>query len=677
MPYVRNEIYRRSGFNEAGEFLHEPKFRHYSGPILSEPDDSLFILDNDTQIIRVGHGIPIIDMLLKVCDFEDARFVREFDLIPGVYNIDKLTKFIEFLRETPFDAPVSHCRGACTGLCDNNCTTTCTGSCINECSACGKECSGYCSGACTGCSETCGKTCGSSCGDTCTGVATSCSGCSSGCTGCTGCVNTCEGTCATACVSSCSGCSAGCMGVSGLNDTCGACSSNCTTGCGAAVSAKASTDEHHSVELYHNGQLYGKLSTLYHGDESVYDANGEGDIIIPSYPVLQNRFKIVGNVSEDERWISELNGSTLSCAYNTEHTLQFSAASPETIKYYSATRREIPFYSKCEVGLSFGIQSNQYITTGEDATVIRVRTDSLVNITAVDSGDNIITGPHTDTWAVYINSVEIALPYTELIHEGDIISLTGDQVTYTIQRHENLPATSEISIPFGKFNTPTNDTIGVSYGFGIVPYCFCREMKVWFEPSGQVKYELGDINPCSLIDNDHVKITSSLLVEQGGQIVDTTGTTPITKPVSVSMCTLSTVPDTVTITVVADEFKEMCEDGSYIGILYTAGFELYEGYKYDTSVPDTIRTDGRYDTDYVIALYDAETCEFVTKVSMVREDTSFEQYAFIIPSISGYSYATNYPLSSHELFANRAQEFQFNSQYTVYGRNSFVLFLYK
>ena len=677
MPYVRNEIYRRSGFNEKGEFLHKPEYRHYSGPILSEPDDSLFILDSDAEVIRVGHGIPIIDMLLKVCDFEDARFVREFDLIPGVYNREKLINFIKFLSSTPFDSPISHCRGACTGLCDNNCTTTCTGSCLEECSACGKECSGYCSSACTGCSESCGKSCGSGCGDTCTDVATSCSGCSSGCSGCTGCVNTCEGTCAIECISSCSGCSAGCMGVSGLNDTCGGCSSVCTTGCGGKVTAVATTDDHHSVELYHNGQLYGKLSTLYHGDESVYDAKSDGDVVIPSYPVIQNRFRIDGIVPEDERWISELDGSSLKCARGAENTLQFTSSSPETVKYYSATLRETPFYSKCEVGISFGIQTVQYIATIENDIRIEVRTDSLVNITAVDSSGNVITGARTDNWGVYINSVEVALPYTELVREGDIISLTGDRVRYTVQRHENLPASSSVSIPFGKFNTPSNGTTTIRSGFGIVPYCFCRGMKIWFDPSGQKHYELEDIKPCSLVDNEHVKITSSLLVTNGGQDVDTTGDAAITGPVSVSACMLKSVPDTVTITVVADEFKEMCEDGSYIGILYTAGFELYEGYNYGVPVPNGIRTDGRSDTDFVVVLYDAETCEFVTKVNMIRKDTSFEQYTLTIPKISGYNYATNYTSSNYSSFVDRAQEFQFDNQYTVYGRNSFVLFLHK
>ena len=672
MPYVRNEIYRRSGFNEEGEFLHKPEYRHYSGPILSEPDDSLFILDSDAEVIRVGHGIPIIDMLLKVCDFEDARFVREFDLIPGVYNREKLINFINFLSSTPFDAPASHCRGACTGLCDNNCTTTCTGSCLEECSSCGKMCSGMCSSTCLGCTNSCGKSCGESCGDTCDTTVTGCSGCSSGCTGCTGCVNTCEGTCSDTCSSSCSGCMAGCFGVSGLNDTCGACSSNCVSTCGSKVVSIPITPDHHSIILYHDGGLYGKLSTLYHGDDTVYVDGSDGDIIVPPFTSISHQFSISGGAPQQERWVSLLNGLSVSCSGGQNNTITFKTTSPEETEFYSCTTKDLVLYSKAEVGLSFGIVWEVYKSTNDAPDKLIIDVDSMVNITAKDSDGNIISGARDNRWALYINSVEYALPFTGILKKDDVVTFTGDNITYTVQRHKDEIAKKSIKIPFGRFNNSTQ----ISDGFGIVPFCLCRTMRIWFDNDGTRHYQLGILEPCELVDNPHVKITSSLRVSTDGQ-VDTTASEPITRPECVGQCTLDKVPDIVTITVTANEFKEICSDGSYMGILYIAGFELYEGYKYDMPLGQSYTTDGRYDSDLNVVLIDAETYEILNKVPLCRDNTSYEQYSFTIPDIPGYSKVTNYASASYPAFEDRQQVYAFNTQYTVYGRNSFVLFLHK
>ena len=267
------------------------------------------------------------------------------------------------------------------------------------------------------------------------------------------------------------------------------------------------------MNLYHNGELYGKRSTLYHYDTSnsnVVVVNTEGNVVIPPFKSIEHIFPISnGLIPQQERWISELNGTSKSCSDGNDITHYFFYGSPKEITYYSSVTKENVLYSKAEVGLSFGIVKETVEPNLDDpAKSLVIDNDSLVNITAIDSDGNIVAGARDDRWALYINSSEVALPYTGILNKGDVITFTGNNVKYTVQRHKDEVATKSIQIPFGQFNELNNSSM-ILNGFGIVPFCMCREMKVWFESDGNIKHQLGALEPCELKDNPHVKITSS------------------------------------------------------------------------------------------------------------------------------------------------------------------------
>jgi len=667
---VRNEIYRRSGFNEDGDYLHQPEFRHYCGPILSEPDDTLFIIDSSTDIIRVGHGIPVIDMLLNICDFADARHVRELDLLPGIYHKEKLLKFVKFLRDTPFDAPVSHCRGACTGLCQNNCTTACSGGCINECASCSEVCSGKCSGQCTGCSESCGTSCGMNCGSDCSGKASGCSGCSSGCSGCTGCTNTCDGSCATTCKTTCHGCTAGCYGNTGLQDTCGGCGARCTTGCGGVTRSIASSPKYRSVELYHNGYLYGTLSTIYHDNSAVSEPLSVGDIKLPTFDIIDDIFPLYdGGIPSQRKWVDSTDG-TVYPIDSSLPTAIMTNSDPSVTKMYSSTIREMYLYSKVEVGLSFEADE-ETMTLVNQTKNISIATDTIVFITATNSSGSLISGAHDSSWNLKINNTYEALPYSAILHSGDIISVYGDNVTFNILRHIDNVAKKAISVPL------IYEGSMIKRGIGIVPFCECSEIDISFDSSGNVSIVPGVADVCNLANNPHAKVTSDLIIRDGGQITDVSGSIPLSAPEAITGVTNypSRLTDTVTVTVEANEYKEILADGSYSGIVYNAGFELYESYDYGIDIPYSYSTDGRTDSDFNVVLYDQDSKSIVKIVPLNRKDTSFEEYEFMIPKIDGYSHATNAPSVAE--FESRTMTFNFDTTYSIYGRASIILLLVK
>ena len=155
----------------------------------------------DNIRIKEIQGAKIIHPLLAICDKGDFTFVVANELIPGSFDKDDITPFLEQLEEENEDVynNESSCRSACTGLCVGTCGNNCDGcseTCSNICTGCG-ACTGECSNVCGGsCTNTCKYECSDSCGGSCR------DGCYSSCE--TGCHVSCYAACGGTCVSGCS-----------------------------------------------------------------------------------------------------------------------------------------------------------------------------------------------------------------------------------------------------------------------------------------------------------------------------------------------------------------------------------------------------------------------------------------------------------------------------------------
>ena len=160
----------------------------------------------DNIRIKEIQGAKIIHPLLAICDKGDFTFDVANELIPGSFDKDDITPFLEKLEEEAegkaFYEGESSCRSACTGICVGTCGNTCDGcteSCSNVCTGCGActgECSLMCGGSCAdNCKYECKDSCGGSCKNHCYGT------CDTGCH--VSCYAACGGTCVTGCSHTC------------------------------------------------------------------------------------------------------------------------------------------------------------------------------------------------------------------------------------------------------------------------------------------------------------------------------------------------------------------------------------------------------------------------------------------------------------------------------------------
>lgn len=121
---LKAELYRRNGNGSVSEFASK-EYDFTEVPEEGKP-------------ITEEQGKKIIDLLLKICDYKDLRYVTRGDTIPEAFDaelLDLVDKLSKEERTGEIDEK-SSCNGACTGLC--------VGSCV-----------GYCNG-CFGCSGTSG-----------------------------------------------------------------------------------------------------------------------------------------------------------------------------------------------------------------------------------------------------------------------------------------------------------------------------------------------------------------------------------------------------------------------------------------------------------------------------------------------------------------------------------------
>ena len=576
MRQVKIEIYRRSGFDEEGNYLHPEELRNYNGPILEKPDPDLFVLPDD-EVIRAHHGAPMIDTLLEICDIEDLRFVRVHDLIPGAYDKESIFDAVSMLRQVDFNDPVSHCRSACTGLCSNGCTTTCQGGCQNACALCSIACSGACLGACTGCSESCGTTCGENCGTGCSGKASACTGCSSGCSGCTGCSSTCTGNCTRGCDATCTGCTAGCSGVSGYNQTCG-CGSACVSTCASSSGAIPADVTKSSMTFYHDGRLYGTIAL---------ETNSLTTFTAPSFTSI---------AGATELYWRDADGNT----FNRNSTVYYTNSSATYSKYkslgykvtkctslHSVSSRSLWTVGQYSVGLSFArstwSQTVKSMITPYSYTVFN---DSLVTITAVNLAKEALSGAATADWKVTINGFERSLPLTDILHAGDVINMYGNNITYTVNLHVDESATKTFNV-------------GACY---ILPYCDCCS----FTMSANGAVSRASENPCILNNNPHA------YVKHNG--------TKMTSEVYKSAGTVE---------LWCNEHKEIQTDGDYAGVLYTVGCETYQSDGSET----IYGTDGL--ENYKLYIYNTSG-NLIHTGSISRISTTHLRYKFTIPNL-GYT----------------------------------------
>ena len=425
---VKTEIYRRSGFAEDGNNLHEEKFRNYNGPISDDPSllnfDWYEIPDEkvsegyDTDVIRSLQGGRSIDKLLEISDFDDAKFVKEFEGIPGAFDYDNMNTLLDKLSKEGFTDTNTSCRSACTGLCEGACSASCTQGCSDTCTGCGDNCISGCSTQCTGCSVSCGTSCGGTCGTGCTNSAVSCTDCTGGCNGCSGCTG-CIGNCsaslgATTCSYSCSsGCHGNCQGQSlGSNGrvSCG-CGSGCTTMCGSSSSSSAISSSYTYQQDITFQMSNDVILQMAFSRESMYH-NVTMPSVTPRTPAYEYFSRqLIG-------WVVNYDTSKI---YNPGSSYRI--YSSEGNKLFRAYERIYNAESSQSLTYSSPSEISPIMTTVTYESEFNLKHDSPVKIIAYDNEGNQVNGYDNDSFVIMINETNIAMPFNAICKSGDIIKI--------------------------------------------------------------------------------------------------------------------------------------------------------------------------------------------------------------------------------------------------------------
>lgn len=436
---VRKEIYRRSGFNENTEPLLEPKFRNFNGIISSDPD-SLKLdwsefegTDYDNEIIRAAHGKKIIDSLLKICDFDDAKFTKELDTIPGAFDFNDLQNLTTELSSEDFNLDRSSCRAACTGLCHSACTNSCINGCSDECTSCTGTCKRECTVECSeACDSSCGKTCGTGCGNTAISSCSNCTGGCSGCTGCTGCVGSCTG-CGVNCDNKCSGsCRGNCSSsnISGYHLYCG-CGNNCYTGCGSIEDSDTASNEYYSdfmrtVSFYENGSLLEERCFEVYGDNPTSYTIYMPNINSPFNPNEENFFTpvLMG-------WTRTRGSTTVEYGPRAGRTFYcYDDSVSPYLSFYAIYKKYIPISSQSifEYNTPTSLTKTLRTITSSSDT-ISINQNTPVNIAVYDKNNNRLLGL-SNLYSISINNDSVP-PHSNdeeflICNEGSVISVRID-----------------------------------------------------------------------------------------------------------------------------------------------------------------------------------------------------------------------------------------------------------
>ena len=457
---LKIELFRRSGWDKDGNPIHEEAYRHYNQPVFTSlaevftgdkfhertiresialsgnvvTDDDIDkcgdeFLDltigeaiklSESDVINAFQGHSLIGAIINICDVEDLRRVKEYDLIPGAFDKKTIEEFLSVLEADEFSTKTPHCRSACTGLCMNACTDTCVGACVGACSACSVNCIGGCHNTCDGCSSTCGTSCGVGCGTGCAAQATGCAGCYSACSGCVACTDSCTSGCS-GCSNQCSSCLAGCQGSSGYNNTCG-CGSSCTSGCGGKASSVAGNAVERSLIFYHDKRVYGVKRVV-----------PSGSIVMPEIIDFDNVFTPSASQSQ---WMDEDGnkfnpGQTVRIAASTAayNTLKSSGiAATKSQKLISMVPRSVARLCPPISVMSPRLDSSRIISrkfsNGDSLTLPYA---STVTITSEEGFE----GLSTEKRGASINSKYAILPYRYHHQKGTKITFTGGNFSVT------------------------------------------------------------------------------------------------------------------------------------------------------------------------------------------------------------------------------------------------------
>lgn len=480
---LKIELFRRSGWDKDGNPIHEEAYRHYNQPVFTSltevftgdkfhertiresitlnghevSDDDIDnygdeFLDltigeaiklSESNVINAFQGHSLIGAIINICDVEDLRKVKEFDLIPGAFDKKTIEDFLSVLEADEFSTKTPHCRSACTGLCLNACTDTCVGACVGACSACSVNCVGGCSNTCDGCSSTCGTSCGVGCGTGCAAQATACSGCYSACSGCVACTDACTSGCS-GCANQCSSCLAGCQGSSGYNNTCG-CGSSCTSGCGGKASAVAGAVTERSLTFYHDRRVYGVKRVV-----------PSGSIVMPDIVDCGNVFT---SSTYPSQWMDEDGnkfnpGQTVRIAANVTsyNNLKSSGIAVTKSQKLISMIPRVPAYL-CPPKFITSPDLNVSLMTKSkfsDGGSLTLPYSSTVNITSDDGFE----GLSTEKRGVIIDSKYVILPYRYHHSRGTKITFIGGKFSVSYQPYPSVSTELDITGGSASFFVP-------------------------------------------------------------------------------------------------------------------------------------------------------------------------------------------------------------------------------
>ena len=440
---VRAEIYRRSGFSNDGNYLHEERFRNYNGPISNDPfsiNFDWYEISNekvsegyDTDVIRALQGKRSIDRLLDITDFDDAKFVEELEGIPGAFDYDSIIALLSKLSNEGFNDSNTSCRSGCTGLCEGACTNSCINGCADLCTACGGSCVSGCSNVCTGCSISCGVSCGITCGTGCSNSAVSCSDCTGGCNGCAGCTS-CNGSCSAKMgASSCAGsCSSECYGNCSTESlggsrsafpyaNCG-CGGSCVSSCGSVADGIEPNYHQYqkNVKFIMNSQvvLQEALSMYY------YDPETDELIVSSAFAVAPP--SINARTPETEYYAREIIGWSADMdgvRYNEDQNMYyFNIDKISNVLNFTAQQKIYLEESSQSASYSSPSAISSITTTVTTESEFNLNHDSPVNIIAYDINGNQING-RDDSFDVLINESIIMVPFNSICKSGDTIKI--------------------------------------------------------------------------------------------------------------------------------------------------------------------------------------------------------------------------------------------------------------